>query len=83
MNPLRMCVVCRERKEKGELIRVVKTLESEAMIDFSFKAQGRGAYVCKNEDCIKMAEKRKAFEKALRCSLDSEFYEKLGEKISE
>ena len=83
MNPLRMCIVCRARKEKEELLRVVKSPQGEIKIDFSFKAMGRGAYVCKSEDCILSAEKRKAFERALRCSVDSEIYKTLGEMISE
>lgn len=83
MYPLRMCVVCRARKGKEELIRVVKCPEGEIEIDFSFKAMGRGAYICKDKNCILAAQKRKAFERALRCGLDNEFYEKLGEMVSE
>ncbi len=82
MNSLRMCVVCRQKKEKTELIRVVKLFEGEPEIDLTYKAQGRGAYVCKDEKCISLAEKKKTFEKSLKCSLSSELYKSLGDMIN-
>lgn len=52
-----MCVVCRNRYPKGELIRIVKSAEF-AEIDISAKAQARGAYVCHSDKCInKLIEK--------------------------
>ena len=42
-EPKRMCVACREMKDKRELLRVVKNAAGEIGIDFSFKAAGRGA----------------------------------------
>ena len=52
MESLRMCCVCREMKPKQDLIRVVKTKEGKVYIDETNKANGRGAYVCKQEQCI-------------------------------
>ena len=51
-TPLRMCIVCRQMKQKQELVRVVKNKEGEVFIDPTFKANGRGAYVCKDQQCI-------------------------------
>lgn len=83
MNSLRMCVVCREMKAKEELIRVVKIKEEDIKIDLSFKAQGRGAYVCKSRLCIENAKKRRAFERAFRKEAKAELYESLEDMINE
>ena len=48
--PMRMCVGCREMKPKMELTRVVKPQEGDCAIDFTGKAPGRGAYVCKSAE---------------------------------
>ena len=58
--PMRMCVGCREMKPKMELTRVVKPQEGDCAIDFTGKAPGRGAYVCKSAECLKKAQKTRA-----------------------
>ena len=83
MNSLRMCVVCREMKEKADLIRVVKIKDEEIKIDLTFKAQGRGAYVCKSRNCIENAKKRRAFERAFRKEAPVQFYESLEDMVNE
>ena len=72
--PKRMCVSCREMKEKEELFRVV--FSDGALIDESGKMQGRGAYVCKNLSCINLAEKKRGFERAFKTACTG-IYEKL------
>lgn len=83
MNSLRMCAACREMKKKAELLRIVKIKGEKAKIDLSFKAQGRGAYLCKNRECIKRAEKSRALERAFRGAVEPSLYESLGEMIDE
>lgn len=72
--PKRMCVACREMKEKKELFRVV--FSDEAQIDQTGKLPGRGAYICKSNDCIALGEKKKGFERAFKCDCRY-IYEKL------
>ncbi|MGC8904978.1 YlxR family protein [Thermus sp.] len=49
--PLRMCVACRKRRPKGELLRILLT-ETGFHLDPSGKLPGRGAYVCPdNPEC--------------------------------
>ncbi|MBQ6714772.1 MAG: YlxR family protein [Clostridia bacterium] len=79
--PMRMCVGCREMKPKSELIRVVKTPEDEIKLDESGKLCGRGAYICKSEECLYKAEKINALAKAFERSVSSEIYEKLREEL--
>lgn len=79
--PLRMCVGCREMKPKRELLRVVKSPSGDVQIDRIGKAQGRGAYVCKNADCFKKARKSKALERALETAIAEAVFEQLMETI--
>lgn len=83
MNSLRMCVVCREMKPKEELLRVVRIKGESPKIDLTFKAQGRGAYICKNRNCIENAEKRKVFERCFKDKIGSEIYKSIGDIINE
>ena len=57
--PLRMCTGCMEMKPKKELIRVVKSPEGEVSVDLTGKKSGRGAYICKNKECLEKAFKAK------------------------
>lgn len=58
--PMRMCIGCKQMKPKKELLRIVQPKEGEQSTDLTGKAQGRGAYICKNADCLKLAMKSKA-----------------------
>ena len=53
--PMRMCVGCREMKEKKALLRVVRLADGGAAIDRTGKAPGRGAYICPSGECLKKA----------------------------
>ena len=75
--PMRMCVGCREMKEKKELIRVVRSPEGEVSLDPVGKKSGRGAYVCANADCLKRAIKQKQLERQLDVTLPAETLEAL------
>ena len=75
--PMRQCLGCREMKPKKELIRVVRSPEGEISLDFRGKAPGRGAYLCKNGECLKKAVKGKALERAFSAQIPAEVYERL------
>jgi len=64
--PQRMCVGCREMKNKKELIRVVRTPEGSVEMDTTGKKSGRGAYVCDDPECLSLAVKGKRLQKALQ-----------------
>ena len=72
--PLRMCISCRELKEKRDMLRVVKNADGKIFIDFSSKASGRGAYVCDNPDCIKKLKKQRILNKVFSCAVEDELY---------
>lgn len=75
--PMRQCLGCREMKPKRELIRVVRAPEGTISLDFRGKANGRGAYVCQNPDCLKKAVRAKALERALETPIPEEIFAQL------
>lgn len=75
MKPLRMCMVCRERKEKHDLIRIACPKGHSPVIDTEGTCSGRGAYVC--PACVKQAQKRRILERAFSTPIDADVYRKL------
>ncbi len=80
--PLRMCTGCGEMFDKRTLVRVVKSPEGEISLDLTGKKSGRGAYVCKNADCLKKARKRKALERAFGIKIEDSVYDSMEEEIA-
>ena len=70
--PMRMCVGCREMKEKRDLIRVVRSPEGEVSLDPTGKKNGRGAYLCKDTECMRKALKQRQLERQLEVTLSQE-----------
>ena len=79
--PQRQCMGCRERKEKRELIRVVRSPEGQVSLDFRGKASGRGAYICPSMDCLKKAIRSKALERSLEVPIPDEIYARLEQEM--
>ena len=73
--PMRMCLGCNEMKPKKELVRVVKSKEGEISLDLTGKKSGRGAYICRNSECLKKARKSRRFEKSFSCRISDEIYD--------
>ncbi|HEX3011489.1 MAG TPA: YlxR family protein [Syntrophomonadaceae bacterium] len=81
--PQRMCVGCREMKNKRDLVRVVKTPEGSVMLDTTGKKSGRGAYVCPNQECLSLAVKHKALQKALQQEIPAEVLVSINAQIAQ
>ena len=79
--PQRQCMGCRERREKRQLIRVVRSPEGEVSLDFSGKKNGRGAYLCPDAQCLKKAIKAKALDRSLEVSIPQEIYDRLEKEM--
>ena len=79
--PQRQCMGCRERMEKRELIRVVRTPDGQVSLDFGGKVSGRGAYICPKADCLKKAQKSKALDRSLEVTIPEEVYARLEKEI--
>lgn len=79
--PMRKCTGCGEMKPKKEMVRIVKTTESDITLDLTGKLNGRGAYLCRNAECLKKAFKTKGIERSLKTQIDDELVEKLSKEL--
>ncbi len=79
--PLRKCTGCGEMKPKRELVRVVRSKEGEVSLDLLGKKPGRGAYICKDTECLKLARKARRIERALDCQISPELYDMMEKEI--
>ena len=68
---------CNEKKDKNELIRVVKSSDGKINIDKTGKMPGRGAYICERKECLEKAIKTKRIERVFETKVEEEIYEKL------
>ena len=80
-KPTRTCMGCNESKEKNELLRIVKSSDGEISVDLTGKKNGRGAYICKNEECLNKVIKSKRLEKVLDTHISDEIYETIRSVI--
>ena len=79
--PMRRCVGCGEMKSKKELLRIIRTAEDEILLDATGKKNGRGAYLCPNEECFKTAVKAKGLERSLKMAVPKEVIENLAKEM--
>lgn len=75
--PMRICVITREKCEKKDLIRVVRTPEQEVKVDETGKMNGKGAYLKKDKEVIKKAKQNKILEKILEVKVEDNIYDEL------
>lgn len=81
--PLRRCNGCMEMKPKKELVRVVKNKDGEISLDLTGKKAGRGAYICKNLECMEKARKSRRFEREFACKISSEIFDIIEEELAQ
>ncbi len=81
-TPHRMCVGCREMKEKRELIRVLHTADGAFVIDSTGKGNGRGAYLCKNPDCLGKAVQNHGLERSFHAAIPKETFVGLQRELA-
>lgn len=79
--PLRRCVGCGEMFDKRDLVRAVKRPDGEIRLDLTGKMAGRGAYVCKKAECLRLAQKKHALDRSLGVTVDDSVYEKMEDEI--
>lgn len=75
--PQRTCIGCNSKKDKNELIRIVKNKDGIISIDRTGKAQGRGAYICDSIECLEKAIKSKRLERTFETKISEDVYENL------
>ena len=78
-KPMRMCIVCRGRQEKHNLVRIVKNKENDIVLDVKGNMQGRGAYICESEKCVDTAKNKKHLNRAFKCAVDDKIFDEISE----
>lgn len=81
--PQRSCLGCGLKTDKNKLIRIVRRPDGSLVLDRKGKEPGRGAYLCPNSQCLKLAIKKKAVERALGVKLDDDLIVELSNRLDE
>lgn len=81
-TPQRMCVACRQMRDKPLLLRIVRTKDGSLAIDHSGKAAGRGAYICLEQACWQRAQKARCIERALKTRPSDELVEQISQLVA-
>ena len=77
-EPVRTCVACRLEAGKAAMVRIVRRAGGDAEVDLTGQASGRGAYLHRAAECIEIARKRKALERALKTPIGADTWAELG-----
>ena len=75
----RRCVGCGKELSKTSLLRIVRSPDGVISVDPTGRKPGRGAYLCHDAECVKLAKKRKAISRALKCPVDNDLHAQLEE----
>ncbi len=79
--PMRQCLACREHRPKKELVRIVRSPEGVVSLDFDGRANGRGAYLCRDVQCLQRARKARALERAFSAQIPEAVYAELEKEL--
>ena len=79
--PVRQCVGCREHRPKRELVRIVRAPDGTVSLDCSGKANGRGAYLCRNAECLRRAVRSAALDRALNTKISPEVTDRIAKEL--
>ena len=80
--PARTCVACRTTRDKRDLLRVVRTPDGTVRADDTGRAAGRGAYVCRDRDCITTAIQRGALSRVLETPVPATLLDALAAAVT-
>ncbi|MCL2213045.1 MAG: YlxR family protein [Oscillospiraceae bacterium] len=79
---MRRCMGCMASFPKSALVRILRTSEGKIILDTTGKADGRGAYMCRNTDCLAKARKARRMERSFKGQVPAEVYAELEELLS-
>lgn len=79
--PLRKCIGCGIQRPKQELVRIVHTLEGDVQADPTHRANGRGAYLCWNKECLARAMKNGGLNRSFKMTVPRESLASLEESL--
>lgn len=78
----RMCVSCKKRATKDQLIRI-SVKDEIPIVDQNKQQNGRAIYVCKNAKCIDKLKKTNAITRMLKVQGNAELYQSLKDYIGD
>ena len=76
---LRICISCRKTFDREHLIKITKDHKQGIMLQ---KGMGRSAYICKSKKCYSDSKIKKKLQKALKTSLEPEFFDIFKKEIT-
>lgn len=82
-NPIRKCVATNESYPKKEMFRIVRTPEGNVIVDDTGKANGRGAYLSKSREAIKIAKQKAVLDRHLEVKVPEAIYQELMDKLGD
>jgi predicted RNA-binding protein YlxR (DUF448 family) len=81
--PQRTCVICHSKFDKRDLLRIVSDKSGEIFFDPTGKANGRGAYICRSEQCMEQFLTKNYLERAFKRKIESEVVESIRRQLAE
>lgn len=75
--PERQCVGCGLRSGKGDLLRIIRTPEGSVIPDPTGRGNGRGAYLCRNRECLEIAKRKRSLQRTLKCEIPEAVYDEI------
>lgn len=81
MESERTCIACRKKSTKPDFIKIVYNKNGNIAVEEDLKLDGRGAYICKNIDCLNLCLKKRALNRTFKTTIPEEFYEELIQKF--
>lgn len=80
--PMRMCVSCKQMQPKSDMLRVVFRANANTYtLDPTGKLNGRGAYICNNDDCISKCIKSKLLNRSFKSNVGEQIYNDVKENV--
>ena len=74
-------LISQEMKSKKEMMRILRTTENEIVLDTTGRKNGRGAYLCKNPECLRKAIKSRGLERSFKMAIPQEVYDRLEKEM--
>lgn len=80
--PMRKCLATNQSFAKKDLLRIVRTPQGEVQVDVTGKLNGKGAYISKSAEALKLAKENKVLNKALEVDIPDSLYDEIERIIN-
>lgn len=80
-RPERRCAACGRVRDPREMFRLVRRPDGSVGLDLKGRENGRGAYICKSEDCLNKAIQKKAVDRSLKAAVGPEVWDQVRKEL--